>query len=176
MTYDQHGSWESKTGIHAALYRSLLDNTVSNVNESVQFILKQEIDSDKLIMGIPTYGRAFTLADAANNGVGAATISGAGTKMFNQICQETKLGAYTYHWEETQKVPYAFNETFWIGYDDIRSIEKKAHYIINHQLGGAMFWSIDSDDYTGSCGSGKFPLIGSAYKLLSGLLDFSRDF
>lgn len=160
MTYDLHGSWESKTGIHGAMYRSKLDNTPSNVHESVQFILKQGVDKNKIIMGIPAYGNAFTLLDPAKNGVGAAA-KGGGSEKFNEICQKVNSNAYTSRWEDTQKVPYAFKGTYWIGYDNVKSVTEKARYIVTQKLGGAMFWSLDSDDFKGVCKSGLFPLITS---------------
>lgn len=67
MSYDLHGGWESKTGIHAGLYRSSLDPTNANVDYCVNLLLRQGVSRDKLIMGIPAYGNSFRLANATNN-------------------------------------------------------------------------------------------------------------
>lgn len=43
-------------------------------DSSVQFWVNQGFDRSKLVMGGAMYGRAFTLADPGNNGVGAPII------------------------------------------------------------------------------------------------------
>lgn len=167
MSYDLHGGWESKTGIHAGLYSSSLDPTNLNVDYCVNLLLRKGVDKKKLIMGIPAYGNSFRLADANKNGVGSAA-AGTGSQKYNQICPRVNSGSLNYRWDEAQKVPYAFSGTEWIGYDDVRSVTEKANYINNMNLGGAMIWSLDSDDYSNACGSGKFPIISTISKIVLG--------
>lgn len=121
---------------------------------------------DKLIVGIPSYGIAFDLADANRNGVGAPVNGGAGDLDYRDICQRTRSEALTYRWEETQRVPYAFSGNFWIGYDDVRSVIEKAHYIRSNNYGGGMFWALDNDDFGNACGEGRFPLIANVYNIV----------
>jgi chitinase len=40
-------------------------------NSAIQYWIQQGAPSNKLNLGIGTYGRSFTLQNAANNGVGA---------------------------------------------------------------------------------------------------------
>jgi GH18 family chitinase len=167
MSYDLHGGWETKTGIHAGLYKSSLDYTSANVDDSVKLLLNKGVSKNKLIVGIPAYGNAFRLANANNNGVGAPA-SGAGSLKFNQICPRTNSGSLNYRWDNDQRVPYAFAGTEWVGYDDVRSVKEKANYINGLGLGGAMIWAVDSDDYSGACGLGKYPLISAIYGIVVG--------
>lgn len=167
MTYDMHGGWEGKTGIHAPLYRSSLDNTDSNVDAAVKLLLNAGIDRSKLIMGIPTYGNAFNLYDQNNNKVGASA-SGAGSLTYYDICNRLRSNSLTEVWDESQKVPYAFKGTLWVGYDNLKSVNEKALYINSNQLGGAMFWAVDDDDFDNVCGDGKYPLISRVYGIVVG--------
>lgn len=167
MSYDLHGSWELKTGIHAGLYKSQLDFTSANVDDSVKYLLNKGVSKNKLIVGIPAYGNAFRLANANFNGVGAPA-SGAGSWKFNQICPRTKSGSLNYRWDNDQRVPYAFAGTEWVGYDDVRSVTEKSNYINNLGLGGAMIWAVDDDDFNGVCGLGNYPLISAIYKIVVG--------
>lgn len=49
-----------------------------------------------------------------------------------------------------------------MGFDDVRSIESKVKYIMDRKLGGAMIWSLDMDDFTGTfCNQGKYPLLST---------------
>jgi chitinase len=158
MSYDLHGDWEPKTGLHSGLYQSPSDPTGSNVDACVKFLLSQGVAKEKIIMGIPSYGHAWTLSNPNQNGVGAPA-SGAGTRKFKDLCQTVK--SMTYVWDDDQKCPYAYSGSSWVGYDDVKSVTIKAQYINDNGLGGAMIWDIDSDDYSGACGLGKYPLISA---------------
>lgn len=73
MTYDMHGPWNSFTGIHAPMYAGSgaiteFDRQLS-VEAAVRFWLSQGTPNDKLVVGMPTYGKSFTLANPANNGI-----------------------------------------------------------------------------------------------------------
>ena len=39
----------------------------------------------------------------------------------------------------------------WVGYDDVRSISKKAKYILENEYGGAAVWTLDLDDFNNLC-------------------------
>lgn len=166
MAYDLHGGWESFTGIHAALFRGPNDNTPANVDESVQLLLGYGVPREKIIMGIPAYGIGFTLANPNNNGVGAPTTSGGYGTVYRTLCQRINSGAWNDRWEEAQRVPYMFLGSDWIGYDNVRSVTEKAYYINQQNLGGAMFWHLDGDDYDNVCGFGYHPIIRTVYNII----------
>lgn len=119
------------------------------------------------ILLLRTYGNAFRLSNPNSNGVGAPA-SGAGSLTYYEICSRTRSGSLTYRWDDAQKVPYAFSATEWVGYDDLRSVTEKANYINNNNLGGAMFWAVDDDDYNNVCGGGKYPLITAVFNIVTG--------
>lgn len=146
------------SGIHSALYPSLKDTTDElkqlNIEAIVRYWLANGCPREKLILGIPTYGRTFTLGNAVNNGVGAfaigpgsigSFISEPGFLPFNEICYNA--GGWTRFWESQQKVPYAVKNNQWVGYDDLESVAIKLNYILANDLGGAMFWSLETDDF-----------------------------
>ena len=65
-------------------------------------------------------------------------------------------------WNEAQLVPYAKGKENWpwAGYDNVKSMKIKAEYIVKQQLGGAMFWTLDLDDFSSKfCCQGYFPLM-----------------
>jgi chitinase len=166
MTYDLHGGWVNKTGIHGALFGSALDPTNQNADFAVNFVLEKGVARDKLIMGIPAYGIGFRLVDANQNGVGSPTSSGGSYYSFHSLCRLVNAGTFSYRWDDDQKVPYIFNDIEWIGYDDVRSVTEKANYIRNKNIGGAMFWSIENDDHDNVCGYGRHPLISTAFRII----------
>lgn len=64
---------------------------------------------------------------------------------YNEICYN--INTWQRYWLDSQKVPYAVKGNQWIGYDDLQSLPFKLNYIISKNLGGAMFWSMETDDF-----------------------------
>ena len=62
--------------------------------------------------------------------------------------------------------PYAYRGRQWLGYDDEQSAAIKSEYIKTHDLGGAMVWSIDTDDFNGDNSDEGFPLMKTINRAL----------
>lgn len=62
-------------------------------------------------------------------------------------------------WETQQQAPYLILDKNWISYDDSESLTLKSQFVKDLGLAGAMVWSIETDDFLGICGKGKFPLL-----------------
>ncbi|XP_023313935.1 chitinase-3-like protein 1 [Trichogramma pretiosum] len=157
MTYDLRGAWAPATEINAPLYDGSSEITVDG---SVRYWLKSGAPAEKLILGIPFYGRAFT-TNGQSKGVGTpASGPGApgpisqegGVLNYNEICSNIKNDHWEEFFEESQKVPYAVKGNQWVGYDNPRSINEKVNYAQKNGLGGMMVWAIHQDDVQGVCG------------------------
>ncbi|GFS46560.1 chitotriosidase-1 [Nephila pilipes] len=180
MAYDLHGSWEKTTGHNAPLYERPEESEsekMLNVNYAINFWVKSGAPKNKVILGMGTYGRSFTLADASNNGLGAPTTgpgrAGPLTKEpgmlgYNEICSDSE-------WKEVflskVEAPYAAKGNQWVGYDNVKSIGIKVDYLIKEQLGGGMIWSLETDDFRGKCGQGKYPLLTTIATKLNGAVN-----
>lgn len=57
-----------------------------------------------------------------------------------EICLKRKDG-WIVERNEEQAVPYAYSTLEWVGYDDIESLKLKSKFILDLDLGGAMFWA-----------------------------------
>ncbi|XP_076666712.1 chitinase-3-like protein 1 [Andrena cerasifolii] len=179
MAYDFNGSWNPKTGLNAPMYpssRESGDQAKLNMNSAVSYWIQQGAPRDKLVLGVPSYGRSFTLANSGNNGVGAPSTGPgaagpytqeAGMLGFNEICVNLGQGGWTVIGDPEQQVPYAFKGNQWVGYDDASCVRKKADYINKMGLAGAMLWSVETDDFRGTCGQ-KYPLLNALNSVLRG--------
>uniref|UniRef100_A0A4W4GMI7 Acidic mammalian chitinase n=1 Tax=Electrophorus electricus TaxID=8005 RepID=A0A4W4GMI7_ELEEL len=179
MTYDFHGSWEQQTGENSPLYKGPADQgsyIYFNVDYAMNYWKSNGAPAQKLLVGFPTYGHTFMLASASNTGVGAPASgpgpSGPYTRQsgfwaYYEICTFLAQGA-TQEWDVPQQVPYAYNsQKVWVGYDNIKSFQIKIDWLKKNNFGGAMVWSLDLDDFSGTfCKQGKYPLINT---LKSGL-------
>jgi chitinase len=179
MTYDLHGSWETFTGHHTALYSRSDENDLQqtlNVDFAIKYWINNGAPKHKINIGLATYGRSFTLT-SSSTGLGAPAKGAgpagkytreAGFLAYYEVCQKLQSG-YTRVWNSEQMVPYIFSGTEWIGYEDTQSLTEKVNYAINLGLGGIMFWAIDLDDFRGSfCNQGTYPLIKQAKALFDG--------
>lgn len=180
MAYDLHGSWDEVTGINAPLFEGPNDITALekqlNVHASISYWLDNGAPREKLVLGVPFYGRSFTLADPNKNTIGSLhTGTGLpgqysnepGHIGYNEICEKLQKEDWTYVWEEDQKVPYIYRGNQWIGFENPRSIKLKTQYAVYQKLAGVMVWSLESDDFHGNCGE-KYILLKTINSILEG--------
>ncbi|XP_061488237.1 acidic mammalian chitinase-like [Rhineura floridana] len=169
MTYDFHGPWAPATGHNSPLHKGLITYDSSpflNCEYGMKYWKENGAPPEKLLMGFPTYGRGFKLA-SSDTKVGApasgASSPGyyskmAGVLAYYEVCSFLKGAIIA--WIEEQKVPYAFKNGEWIGYDNERSFQIKAEFLKKESYGGAMVWTLDFDDFSGKfCNQGHHPLL-----------------
>nr|XP_046237225.1 chitinase-3-like protein 1 [Scatophagus argus] len=169
-TFDLHGSEDKVTAHHSPLY--------SGNNANIDYVMRYWIDhqapAGKLLLGCPMHARSFMLSTTAT-GLGAPVRRPASPGPYTQ-----KNGVWSYYetcsflkgssvqWIDGQKVPFAVKGNQWVGFDNQRSIDAKVDYLKSRQLGGAVVWTVDMDDFSGQfCGQGKYPLISHLKQKLS---------
>ena len=136
----------------------------------MNYWLSKGAPKHKLVVGIPTYGRSWTLSSshtlpgssASGPGSAGPFTRESGFLGYNEICLNIKNRSWTVVQDPTLKMgPYAFKENQWVGYDDPAMASVKAKYIMDNDLGGAMFWDVSTDDFDNQCGDGKYPIIST---------------
>nr|ARE59262.1 chitinase 7 [Sogatella furcifera] len=180
MTYDFHGQWERQVGHNSPLY-PLESATAYQKKLTVDFSarewVKQGAPKEKLMIGMPTYGRSFTLVDQDKFDIGAPASEGgtpgkytgeAGFMSYYEVCEFLHGENTTLVWDNEQQVPFAYRKDQWVGFDDERSLKMKMSWLKEEGFGGIMVWSVDMDDFRGSCGTGKFPLMNAMRQELEG--------
>jgi len=171
MTYDLRGAWDlTTTAHHASMFENPADpsdaNSVAakyNVSWVVDEFLAQGASPEKIVLGIPFYGRAWGgVSDPLGNGglyqpgslVPPGTwddwSSGAtGVNDFFEIEDMISSGAYTRYWDDIAKVPYLYSPSMhqghFISYEDAESLTYKIDYLLELELGGVMFWEVTAD-------------------------------
>ncbi|KAL7411064.1 glycosyl hydrolases family 18-domain-containing protein [Mrakia frigida] len=142
MAYDFAGAWSNVTSHQAALYGP---SSEPSVDAAVQFYKSRGVRGDKLVIGMPLYGRTF----AGTAGLGSNfTGVGEGTwekgmvdyrtlpKSGAQIGEDLARGA---GWS------YDASKREFTSFDTPNVAATKAHYIRDQGLGGAMYWELDAD-------------------------------
>ena len=179
MTYDMHGSWEFSTADHhAPLYKRSWETVNNNIDYIIKYYVQLGASPSKLIMGIPLYGRSWTLtssqtnppAPAAGAGAAAPFTAEAGYIGYSEICGMVRSNTLTVAQDPNKQTgPYAYSLTtkFWVAYDDVAMAVVKSNYALSNGLGGAMVWDVSMDDFCNTCGAGTNPLISAIYQTIT---------
>lgn len=106
----------------------------------------------------------FRLINKNNHGFDAPasgqSIGHGGFITFPETCEFTSRQKSKTIFDHDTRTPYSFNKKDWISFDNEISLAYKAEYAASLGLGGAMVFSLNTDDYRGSslCSSSVFPL------------------
>lgn len=189
MCYDYHGKWDRKTGHNAPLYSRPDEkgqDLFLNVEYTLNYLLKRGAKPEKTVLGVPLYGRAFSLENPHDHGMGArsseTSFQGPYTREdgfmgYNEICEELKDPNHGWNitWDKHHQAPYMHKGVKWVSYDNEESIRAKSQFAYDQGLAGVMTWSIDTDDFLGTCSGARFPLLrainNALYKRTQGISD-----
>ncbi|KRX65998.1 putative chitinase 3 [Trichinella sp. T9] len=179
MSYDFHGSWESVTGINSPLFEKSTDSVQMkkwNIAYAAYCYHLRGMPKKKIIIGIPTYGRGWTIQNKTNTEIGAPSIGPSlptkyvrfpGVCAYYEICEMIKVGGQRY-WDEESRTPYLVYNNQWFTYDDEQSFKEKLNWLKEEEFGGAFVWALDFDDFNAQfCSHGeRYPLISLLQKQL----------
>lgn len=136
MSYDYHGAFDNYTGHNAPLYAREDDEDLTfNVAFGINFWRQYRgVPSEKLIMGLPLYGRSVELEDESKHGVMENIVgpgengtysTEAGVLYYREICQNFDNDDWIKEWDANSLVPYMYKGNQWISYDNEQSLALK---------------------------------------------------
>ncbi|MCB9594650.1 MAG: glycoside hydrolase family 18 protein [Sandaracinaceae bacterium] len=154
MAYDLNGAWSEQTAFNAPMHTYEGDRSPAGfeVDAAVRAYLDGGVPPDRLVLGVPFYGRSFAGA-TAGDGLGVA-FSGAGEGTWERGVVDwddiatNYLPRMTRRWHEAAQVPWLHDPTtgLFISYDDPESLRIKRDYARGLGLGGVMVWELSADD------------------------------
>ena len=153
MTYDFHGIGSSKTGHHANLNISAFDSNSNkrNATTAVQEHINAGIPAEKIVLGVPFYGKWWKGAIPINNGCYQESSGDRGYYSYSEIADSLfSDNGFISYWDSTANAVYIWRQkdSLFVTYDNAQSIEKKAAFVKENHLGGVMFWQYNADNGT----------------------------
>jgi chitinase len=170
MAYDFAGSWDATSGHQANLLPSCKNpsSTPFSIRAAVDYYLSQSVPANKIVLGMPLYGRAFENTDGIGNpfsGVGQGTWEN-GVYDFKKLPRE---GAQE-HYDEEAGATYCYDpsKSVLVTYDTVEMAKRKVEWIRQKGLGGAMWWESSAD------GEGEKSIVKAVVEGFGGRMD-SKD-
>lgn len=155
MSYDFTAGETGERGRRhqANLYDSNLSLPGYSVDVMVQNLINNGMPSEKILLGVPFYGR-----------LGATTTASYDELRRNYI----NKNGYDYRFDDTAKVPYLVKDgQFAMSFDNDLSIYIKGQYVLNNCLGGIFSWTSTFDQAN--------ILARAMYESINNPLNFSKE-
>ncbi|WP_018692829.1 glycosyl hydrolase family 18 protein [Algicola sagamiensis] len=163
MTYDYYGGWDNTLGHFTGIYPTDWAPIEGfSADEAVQYMLSEQIPSEKITLGAAMYGRGWGKVSGVQNGFpfsgqGGGPVNGTyekGIDGYKHLIQKylgengQGVNGFEVSYDETAEAAYAWHpqKKTLISYDNPRSVLAKGHYIQQHQLGGIFAWELNSDN------------------------------
>lgn len=163
MCYDYGGAWDRRVTANAPL----TSNNTFSVEYTINYLLQLGAPPEKLVLGLPLYGRTFitnnnegNFEDPSNeNGFQGNFTRENGFMGYNEVCLllSNPQSGWKRDWDAGTNEGIArlknavTGETRVVVYDSTRSMANKVRYAMKKKLGGLMVWSVDTDDFHGDC-------------------------
>ncbi|OJJ69171.1 hypothetical protein ASPBRDRAFT_57699 [Aspergillus brasiliensis CBS 101740] len=156
MSYDIHGTWDAtnkQLGPYAFAHTNLTE-----INSALELLWRNNINPERVNLGLGFYGRSFTLKDPKCKKPGCEFTGGAragectgtpgvlATYEVNKIIQ--KGGTDMTLDKDAAVTIVTWDKDQWVSIDNQETLRMKMDYANKRCLGGTMVWAIDLDDGT----------------------------
>ncbi|CAI9787405.1 unnamed protein product [Fraxinus pennsylvanica] len=135
------------TGAHAALY-----DPSSNLNTDygIKEWIKRGLPANKLVLGLPYHGYAWTLVNPNDNTIGSPAkgraITADGSMSYKHIMWFCKSYGVKPMFNSTYMTNYMKSGSSWIGFDGVEAVKIKVSYAKNKGLLGYHVFQVPNDD------------------------------
>lgn len=152
MAYDLAGGWDKSTGLLANLFAK--PGETRCVDTSIMAYLKAGVLPEKIVLGVPLYGRGWAGVPATNQGLyqvakGPAPKGTWETGMWDyQDLVRRYIKPGLVYRQESDQSPWVYDPKtgILISYEDEQSLRVKGRYVRDKKLRGFMCWELSADD------------------------------
>ena len=155
MTYDFAGGWSPVTAFNAPL-QSTADplqprddyTRHAHADAAIQALLDGGAPAEKLVLGVPFYGRGWKGVSPENDGLFQPHEGSADLSLRYRDLMAADLHGMERFWQPEAGVPWLYDadRRIMVSYDDPQSMRLKGAFAHQRGLGGVMFWEVSGDD------------------------------
>lgn len=148
MSYDYYvPAWDKTTGHHAPLYTNPTDPKKISADRTVGEYERAGVPAHKLVLGVPFYGKSWGQVPDHDHGLFQPGVEIPNNYLPFGSLENLLTTGYTRYWDAVASAPYLYSasEKIFITYDDPQSLALKCRYVLDHKLGGVMFWEYSGD-------------------------------
>jgi chitinase len=139
MAYDYSGSWDTTTGHQSNLYAATKYASAAvkaDTDSALRYYLSQGVDSRKIMLGLPLYGRSFANTDGMGkpfNGMGQGSIE-RGIWHYKAL----PLPGASEGWDAKAGASWSYDPRTReaVSYDNPKAAKVKTAYLLSKNLGG----------------------------------------
>jgi chitinase len=147
MTYDYAGGWAGFAGHNAPFTPSSQAPPEGrhSVTTTFEYLLDQRgLPPDRFALGLPLYGRAFSVAKPYADTTGTDQ---PGRSLTFLQCQKQLIAGWTRSWDDETQTPWLTSPSgdAVLSYDDSQSIRLKTQWARERGLRGIFFWEVSQD-------------------------------
>ncbi|KAE9462617.1 hypothetical protein C3L33_05469, partial [Rhododendron williamsianum] len=148
MAYDYYmPSWWNYTAAFAALYDP---GSEVSTEYGINAWIDGGLSANKLVLGLPFYGYAWTLVNPNDSAVGApakgTAITDDGSMSYKDLKAYMQRYGAVSEYNATYVVNYCVIGSSWIAYDDVEVVKIKVAYAKKMNLLGYFVWQVPYDD------------------------------
>ena len=149
MAYDLHWNSEPITNFHSALFDDPRDPSRPPLGKrygdyAVRGFLKAGVPPEKIIFGVPFYGKGWRGVRDINHGLFQAAAGPANSEGSYRNLKALPRTADRIFYANDASCTVWNEGNFW-SYDCPRALREKSAYIKDRHLGGVMFWELSHD-------------------------------
>ncbi|MFM1525662.1 MULTISPECIES: glycoside hydrolase family 18 protein [Helcococcus] len=144
MTYDLRGFGQEITGHHTALNTKKDDIFRMSARDGVKLLENQGVPKEKIVIGFAQYSRYWEGVENINKGLLQKAKPNGGDYYFSypelnmEVIENPKFESF---WDDEAKVPWSYSKDgIFVTYDNAKSVEEKAKFVLEENLKGLMFW------------------------------------
>ncbi|KAF3795997.1 Chitinase-3-like protein 1 [Nymphaea thermarum] len=154
MCFDYQGSnreEQDHTKAHAALFNP---NSQLSTSYGIDSWMDAGLPSNKLVMGIPLYGRSWILKNKEKNGIGAAAVAfgprqrlsnQTGVMAYSEIQKFLQDKDATLMYDNSTVSAYSYAGDLWVSFDSQGVVAEKISFAKQNRLLGYFLWPITFD-------------------------------
>jgi hypothetical protein len=154
MTYDIHGIWDQHNIWTGPFLKG--HTNITEIEEGLDLLWRNGINSKKVVMGFGFYGRGFTMTDTSCTKPPLCTFSGPGFAgdctnepgilSYNEVLSMKDELSAKVEYDDVSSVKWmTYGSNQWISFDDAETFKKKKEYMFSRCLKGFMIWELGLD-------------------------------